>query len=45
MCDQIIPYIIERENYIWDIGLKKITGVDTEGNNSKEIIYFWKMCN
>jgi hypothetical protein len=33
MGDQIIPYIIERENYIWNLGLEKITGVEPEGNN------------
>lgn len=39
--EQIIPYLVER-SYIWNIGLKKITGVEPDGNNSSEIMNFWK---
>lgn len=39
--EQVIPYLVER-SYIWNIGLKKITGVEPVGNNSSDIMNFWK---
>lgn len=42
MGNQVIPYLIERESYIWNIGLKILTGIEPEGNNSSEIMNFWK---
>lgn len=39
--EQVIPYLVER-SYIWNIGLKKITGVEPDGNNSEDIMNFWK---
>jgi hypothetical protein len=41
MGKKVIPYLLERESYIWNIGLKKLTGVEPEGNKSSEIIEFW----
>ena len=42
--DNVIPYLIERNQYIWNIALKKITGVepDIKLQKSSEIIEFWK---
>lgn len=42
MCNSIIPYLIERDSYIWNIGLKSLTGIEPEGNSSSEIMDFWK---
>jgi hypothetical protein len=37
-----IPYLLERNSYIWNIALKKLTGVEPIGNKSSEILEFWK---
>jgi hypothetical protein len=41
MGERVIPYLVER-SYIWNIGLKKLTGVDPVGTNSEGIMEFWK---
>lgn len=38
----IIPYLIERNSYIWNEALKEITGIDPIGKKSSEILDFWK---
>ena len=42
MGDKVLPYILERKSYIWNIALKKITGVEPVGLNSSEIMDFWE---
>jgi hypothetical protein len=38
---QIIPYLVERNSYIWNIALKEITGIVPKGEKSSEIVDFW----
>ena len=42
MGDKVLPYILERKSCIWNIALKKITGVEPVGLNSSEIMDFWE---
>ena len=37
----ILPLLIERKSYIWNIALKEITGVEPIGEKSSEITDFW----
>ena len=37
----VIPYLIERNSYIWNIALKELTGVEPTGTKSSEIFEFW----
>lgn len=37
----VIPFLIERKLYLWNIGLKELTGVEPKGENSNEIVNFW----
>jgi hypothetical protein len=39
--EKVIPYLLERESYIWNIGLKKLTGIEPIGERSSEIVEFW----
>jgi hypothetical protein len=39
--EKVIPFLIERESYIWNIALKELTGVDPIGTKSSEIVEFW----
>jgi hypothetical protein len=39
--EKVIPFLIERNSYIWNIGLKKLTGVEPIGQKSSEIVEFW----
>jgi hypothetical protein len=39
--EKVIPFLIERGSYIWNIGLKKLTGVVPDGEKSSEIVEFW----
>ena len=41
MGEKAIPYLINRNSYIWNIGLKKLTGIEPVGENSSEIVEFW----
>jgi hypothetical protein len=40
--EKVVPFLIERKKYIWNIALKDITGVEPVGNSSSEILEFWK---
>lgn len=42
MGNVVIPYLIERDSYIWNIALKNLTGIIPDGNKSSEIVNFWK---
>lgn len=37
----VLPFLIERKSYIWNIALKEITGVEPIGDKSSEIVDFW----
>ena len=37
----VLPLLIERKSYIWNIALKEITGVEPIGDKSGEIVDFW----
>jgi hypothetical protein len=39
--EKVIPFLIERNSYIWNIGLKELTGVEPIGKTSSEIVDFW----
>lgn len=40
--EEVVPILIERNKYIWNIALKEITGVNPVGESSSEIKEFWK---
>ena len=42
MGDKVLPYILERKSYIWNIALKELTGVEPIGDKSSEIMEFWE---
>ena len=42
MGDEAIPYLLKDMDLIWYRALSRITGVETVGNTSKEVINFWK---
>jgi hypothetical protein len=37
----VLPLLIERKSYIWNIAIKEITGVEPVGEKSTEITDFW----
>jgi hypothetical protein len=42
MGDKVLPYILERKSYLWNIALKQLTGVEPTGDKSSEIMDFWE---
>lgn len=40
--ESVIPYLVDRKSYIWNIALKKLTGVEPIGETSSEIVNFWE---